>query len=284
MVNSVSFEDGKKFHSSKKDLWELKRFCNIQAERENISIMNYEKSAERVTTQELRLKKKGQNCWKDALRQAVNHAKINCKNIEELAEHIKINFNIETKIQNKNIKYLHPSQEKFCGGKKLGDDYKRDELEKYFEEKQKMLEAERSKVQDDKKVIAPSRSIDNNRVYIKDLEEQLELVKRHLNDFKSIENQVEQLTGELKQVGLLDFKKKNRLKSLIESKMQDLEKLNTPCNIHQIKEREKELEKEIDSLKPSLNEVISQAKKKKSDQHDRNIIQDQIKPRDRGAR
>lgn len=135
VVNSVSFDDGKKFHSSKADLKHLKEFTNKQAEREGLSKMDFDKSAERISTGELRLRLKGVESWKEDLRKVIKHSRARTSNLKEMKEYLRYNFNVGMKIQNKNVKYLHPEKERFIGGKKLGDEYNREGIEKYFESK-----------------------------------------------------------------------------------------------------------------------------------------------------
>ncbi|MEI7616297.1 MAG: hypothetical protein WCJ54_06240, partial [Actinomycetota bacterium] len=45
------------------------------------------------------------------------------------------NFNIEMKIQNKNLSYLHPDKEKYCRGDKLGGAYTKEGINSEFEKR-----------------------------------------------------------------------------------------------------------------------------------------------------
>jgi hypothetical protein len=81
---------------------------------------------------EYRLAEKGLPIWKEQLRSAINEAKENSKNILELREYLKENFNIDMKIQNKNVSYLHPEKQKYCRGDKLGYAYTKEGITSSF--------------------------------------------------------------------------------------------------------------------------------------------------------
>ena len=56
VVNSVSFEDGKKYQSNRNSMIELKRESNRQCEREGLIILDIEhRASQRITTGEKRI-------------------------------------------------------------------------------------------------------------------------------------------------------------------------------------------------------------------------------------
>ncbi len=138
VVNSVNFENGRKYNASNKSLWDIKRESNKQCERENLKTIDLnKKSPERVTSGELRLVLKGQTSWKDELRQCIDLAKNKTKNIDELSKYLKKNFDIDTRITNKTISYNHPEKEKAIRGSKLGTNFDKEEIENGFIRKEK---------------------------------------------------------------------------------------------------------------------------------------------------
>ena len=140
VVNSVNFENGKKYKSSNKSLWDIKRESNKQCERENLKTLDLDKKAtERVTSGELRLILKGQTSWKDELRQCIDLAKDKTKNIDELSKYLKNNFDIDTRITNKTISYKHPEKEKAIRGSRLGTNFDKEEIESGFIRKEKEI-------------------------------------------------------------------------------------------------------------------------------------------------
>lgn len=53
--------------------------------------------------------------------------------LTEMQTILKEKYNVEMKIQNKNISFLHPDKESYCGAKKLGNDYTKEILERGLE-------------------------------------------------------------------------------------------------------------------------------------------------------
>jgi hypothetical protein len=82
---------------------------------------------------EYKLAEKGLPIWKEQLRSAIDEAKTRSKNLVEIKGYLKENFNIEMKIQNKNVSYLHPDKQKYCRGDKLGGAYTKEGLSSEFE-------------------------------------------------------------------------------------------------------------------------------------------------------
>ena len=133
IVNSVSFKDGSKLVSNKETLREIKRESNRICQRENLSIIKGPYAHNRYSMAEYRLAEKGLPIWKEQLRAAIDEAKEHSKNLVELRQYLKENFNIDMKIQNKNLSFLHPEKKKYCRGKKLGYAYTKEEITGFFE-------------------------------------------------------------------------------------------------------------------------------------------------------
>jgi hypothetical protein len=133
VVNSVSFIDGKKLVSNKETLREIKRESNRICRRENLSIIKEPYSGRSYSMAEYKLSEKGIPIWKEQLRMAIDEAKDNSRNLVEMKEYLKKNFNIDMKVQNKNLSFLHPEKIKYCRGKKLGYSYTKEEILRFFE-------------------------------------------------------------------------------------------------------------------------------------------------------
>ena len=133
IINSVSFKDGHKLISNKESLREIKRENNRICEREHLLTIENPYAKNRYSMAEYKLAEKGLPIWKEQLRSAIDEGKSRSKNLVELKGYLKENFNIEMKIQNKNLSYLHPDKEKYCRGDKLGSAYTKEGLTNEFE-------------------------------------------------------------------------------------------------------------------------------------------------------
>ena len=133
IINSVSFKDGRKLITDKTSLREIKLESNRICKREHLSTIEKPYAKERYSMAEYKLAEKGLPIWKEQLRSAIDEAKENSKNLVEVKEYLRENFNIEMKIQNKNLSYLHPDKEKYCRGDKLGGDYTKEGISREFE-------------------------------------------------------------------------------------------------------------------------------------------------------
>ncbi|MHB8276758.1 MAG: relaxase/mobilization nuclease domain-containing protein [Candidatus Humimicrobiaceae bacterium] len=133
VVNSVSFADGHKLYSSEQFLREIKRDNDRICKERGLSVIEKPYAPKVYDMAEYRLAEKGLPIWKEQLRAAIDEAKVHSKSIDEMGDYLEKNFNIKIKIQNKNLSFLHPDKQKYCRGNKLGNDYTKDEVFKYFE-------------------------------------------------------------------------------------------------------------------------------------------------------
>jgi hypothetical protein len=133
IINSVSFKDGHKLITDKTSLGEIKLENDRICLREHLSVIEKPYAKNRYSMAEYRLAEKGLPIWKEQLRSAIDEAKQHSKNLVEVKGYLKENFNIEMKIQNKNLSYLHPDKQKYCRGDKLGGAYTKEGLFGEFE-------------------------------------------------------------------------------------------------------------------------------------------------------
>lgn len=141
IINSVSFKDGHKLISNKESLREIKLENNRICEREHLSTIEKPYAKVRYSMAEYKLAEKGLPIWKEQLRSAIDEAKEHSKNMIELKGYLKENFNIEVKIQNKNVSYPYPDKQKYCRGDKLGGAYTKEGVSSEFEKIKEPLQA-----------------------------------------------------------------------------------------------------------------------------------------------
>lgn len=164
VVNSVSFEDGKKYKASNKSLWEIKRESNRSCEREGLKTIDLNKKApERVTSGELRMLLRGNIPWKDELKQCIDLAKEKTIDLKDFRKYLKDNFEIETRVTNKTISYKHPDKERAIRGKRLGNLYAKGELENELTGKEKTIIRGESRNQERRTESVEGLSGGNNR-------------------------------------------------------------------------------------------------------------------------
>lgn len=151
LINSVSFENGLKYNSSNKSLWDIKRESNRICEREGLKIIDLDhKSKERLTSGELRKELRGETTWKGELKKCIEFAKSRTNTLYEFTKYLKENFNIDTRVTKNGISYKHPDRTQSIRAKRLGTDYDKEELMNGFTRAEKSINAERSNGDEDR--------------------------------------------------------------------------------------------------------------------------------------
>ena len=143
VINSVSFEDGRKLHSSMQDFRELKKESDRICSDRGLSVIKEPYAHNHYSMAEYKLAEKGQSIWKEQLRVAIDEAKEHSGTIVEMKNYLEDNFNIKMKIQNENLSFLHPEKQKYCRGTKLGNAYTKKEIMGYFEKSPEEKKSER---------------------------------------------------------------------------------------------------------------------------------------------
>ena len=144
IINSVSSKDGHKLIANKETLREIKLENDKICTREHLSVIEKPYAKVRYSMAEYKLAEKGLPIWKEQLRSAIDEAKEHSKNMLGLKEYMKANFNIEMKIQNKNVSYLHPDKQKYCRGDKLGGAYTKEGVSSEFEKIKEPLQSNKT--------------------------------------------------------------------------------------------------------------------------------------------
>ena len=144
IINSVSFKNGHKLIANKETLREIKLENDKICLREHLSVIEKPYARNHYSMAEYKLAEKGLPIWKEQLRSAIDEAKEHSKNLIELKGYLKENFNIEMKIQNKNLSYLHPNKQKYCRGDKLGGAYTKEGISSEFEKIKEPIQINKS--------------------------------------------------------------------------------------------------------------------------------------------
>lgn len=131
IVNSVNFENGKKFNESRKELKQLKELNNQICEREGISIVKEPFAKIRYTQAEKGLIENNQVSWKDQIRQSITHCKNQSENWNDFKTKMQeLGFRMK---EGKHVTYTHPDNPDWKSrDNKLGLDYERSTLENEF--------------------------------------------------------------------------------------------------------------------------------------------------------
>lgn len=107
VINSVSFETGKKYRADNKSLWDMKRFDYEQCKQNgliNSMIPIDRKSKNKITTGELRKMIRGEDVWKSDLKNAISFLSEKAQSYEEFFKGMKEKFNCEFRFRDKKSK------------------------------------------------------------------------------------------------------------------------------------------------------------------------------------
>lgn len=133
VINAVSFETGQKYHSDREQLYAIREHSNVLCRGQGLAFLKEQATAkERFTQAEYKLVDRGELLWKDELRTAVEKGVSQTSNLPELQRFLKEQYDIEMKIQNKNVSFLHPEKQKYVRGKTLGAAYAKEGIEDVY--------------------------------------------------------------------------------------------------------------------------------------------------------
>lgn len=129
LINSVSLETGKKYHSNVAKMNKLKEFSNKQCLREGLekSICKHgEKQLERQSAGEFRLLERGKYSWKDEIRQKAIQCRGRSLDFADFQKNMK-ELGVEVSVKGKTVTY-HLGKNK-CRARRLGANYEKANLE-----------------------------------------------------------------------------------------------------------------------------------------------------------
>lgn len=136
VINSVNFETGHKYQAHGKKAIEDIRDASDRLCLENDLSVVKEPSAEiRYTLAEQGLLEKGQDSWKDEIRQSIDLAKEHTTDFSSFKDHLEANYGVKTKLRGETLSFKHPGRQRFVRANKLGLNYERGALEHGFERK-----------------------------------------------------------------------------------------------------------------------------------------------------
>lgn len=135
VINSVSFEDGKKYQSTKKNLYNIREASDRLCQERELSLVREKTADIRYTLAEKSLVEKGQFSWKDEIREKVNLVKETAKSYEELKQNLLENHGIEIKERGKHTTYIHHETGLKVRGNKLGEAYEKETIKHELERK-----------------------------------------------------------------------------------------------------------------------------------------------------
>ena len=135
ILNSVNFENGKKFHQSKYDLARLKRFSNKLCKEYGLTITDKKAKVEDIKINEYKSRQKGES-WKYKLEKDIDLCMKKANNkFEFFKEMGSLGYKVTWTKERKNITYA-TAEGKKCRDRKLHNEkYLKDNMEKYFRDK-----------------------------------------------------------------------------------------------------------------------------------------------------
>lgn len=135
ILNSVNFENGKKFHQSKYDLARLKRFSNKLCKEYGLTITDKKAKVEDIKINEYKSRQKGES-WKYKLEKDIDLCMKKANNkFEFFKEMSSLGYKVTWTKERKNITYT-TAEGKKCRDRKLHNEkYLKDNMEKYFRDK-----------------------------------------------------------------------------------------------------------------------------------------------------
>jgi len=145
VINSVSQINGKKFHTMKSDLQSWKNFSDKLAEKKGLSVIPKKEKTDNyyyMNSKEYRVRKNQPILWKDELIEKIHQAKNDTKNINELKENLE-NYNVQMEIKDKYLLFKNKNMNNYIFDKKLGEEYKKENMIQHYEVVQKMDEIEK---------------------------------------------------------------------------------------------------------------------------------------------
>jgi hypothetical protein len=139
VINSVNFETGKKYHSSKETLKAIRLANDEICKAHGLSIANKSPAKIRYTQAEQAVLTKGGDSWKDEIREAINLEASKASSYNEFKINLQGNYGIAINDSRKHIVFTHPDNGKKTRGHKLGEDYTKegivDVIKKQLDEK-----------------------------------------------------------------------------------------------------------------------------------------------------
>lgn len=134
VINSVNFENGKKYHAHGKDeLYNIREASDDLCKEYELSIVQEKSAGMRHTLAEQGLLEKGKSSWKDEIRQAIDVAKDSSTDFNDFKRHLEQDYGVETKLRGQTLSFKHPDQQRYVRANKLGMNYEMEGIKRGFE-------------------------------------------------------------------------------------------------------------------------------------------------------
>jgi len=140
VINSVSFETGKKLRVSTSEYAFMKDYANEVGKLYGMTPLDWRNAVEEKrqsrSSVEQKIILRGGTSWKEELREVIDLAKAECDNIIEFEDYLADYGITLPRCSDTTISYLHPNRQKPVRGSKLGKEYTSEAIDKCFFEKE----------------------------------------------------------------------------------------------------------------------------------------------------
>lgn len=131
VVNAVNLETGKKLHTSRQDLKQIKSRVNELCQSRGLQPIP--QRSEGITNGEYWAAARGQNVWKEELREAIDCVRQEAKSYDDFKAVLENEWGVTvTRDHGRGMTYTHPNNGKKVRGQKLGPAYDKPSLMKAF--------------------------------------------------------------------------------------------------------------------------------------------------------
>lgn len=265
VINSVEFENGKKFHLHGQDGIDKTRAISDElCKAHELSVIEKETAKERHTMAEQGLRLRGGKPWKDTIREAVQYELVNSTGYGNFKQNMLDNHGITVNERGQTVTYRMEGMSRAVRGRKLGMDYElntisniRDAIEKereHFEKIQKAMQAETTKAAKDLdqinlKLYGQKENYEKNKPILTELENQIDELSERKSNFMS------EIISCLKQ--------KNSLKLEIEEVSVNLQTLNDEIslissNVEELRHKESVITDQIEKLSLDMHKITAE--------------------------
>lgn len=135
VINSVNFESGIKYQSSKKDLYRIRKENDRLCQERGLSVVKEHNSPIRYKMAEKALTEKGEFVWKDDFRIKIKEVQNTSNSYSEFKENLLKRYNIEARERKEGITYCNHTSGHEVTQKNLGADYEKERIMNEFERK-----------------------------------------------------------------------------------------------------------------------------------------------------
>ena len=125
IINSVSIETGKKYHSDNNQIGKIRQISDALCVDHGLSVV-VKPANLRYTLAEQNIIASGKASWKDEIRQVIDAEKAYSESYDEFKQNVIKKYGIEIDDTRKYITFKHPDNGRVVRGKTLGADYEKE--------------------------------------------------------------------------------------------------------------------------------------------------------------